>query len=114
MTTIAVGADGDIDPAFVLVDGLEAVRQRVLQRLAFVRGEWFLDTGAGVPYYEEIFNRPHHEGLAAQVIAQELARLPLVQDVQVRRSSTDALTRRLHVEFQVDTDFGAVIVDRDL
>ena len=114
MSTIAARPDGDIDPAFALVDGLEAVRQRVLQRLAFVRGEWFLAAEAGVPYYEEIFNQPHHEGLAAQVIAQELVRLPYVQGVQVLQSSINTRTRRLHLEFEVNTDFGTIIVDRDL
>ena len=43
-------ADGSVDDITgAVVDGIEALRQRVAQRLRFRRGTWVFDPGDGVP-----------------------------------------------------------------
>ena len=54
---IKLDTSGDIDlaaGALVLVDGDEAVIQRIRIRLQVFRGEWYADRSQGVPYYERI------------------------------------------------------------
>lgn len=43
-------ADGDVS----LADGLAAIAQRVRDAFLTVKGEWFLDTTYGVPYFDDI------------------------------------------------------------
>lgn len=50
--TLATAPDPDTgveDITGAVVDGIEALRQRVAQRLRFRRGTWVFDPGAGTP-----------------------------------------------------------------
>jgi hypothetical protein len=42
---------------FVLLTGIDAIAQDVDVRLQFFKGEWFLDTRIGVPWYEKILGQ---------------------------------------------------------
>lgn len=49
---------GDLDIVnnqLVIVRGADEVRQRIIQRLRTIQGEWFLDRRVGVPYFGNIF-----------------------------------------------------------
>ena len=99
----------------VIEQGLEAVRQRVLQRLHFVRGEWFLSESDGVPYYQDIFDQPYGEGLAARMIASEVLKVSGVDNVEVVSASLDSAGRRLlRLELRIETDFGQLTIEADL
>lgn len=39
---------------FVMVDDIRFIEQNLTQTLEFFLGEWFLDTTAGIPYYQSI------------------------------------------------------------
>lgn len=41
----------------VLVDGLQETNQRLIQRLQFLFGEWFLDRSKGIPYLQQILKK---------------------------------------------------------
>lgn len=49
-----------------------AVGQHVRQRLMFYRGEWFLDTTAGVPWLQEIMGSAYDPALAEAVVKAEI------------------------------------------
>ena len=99
----------------VMEQGLEAVRQRVVQRLHFVRGEWFLSDTEGVPYYQELFGQPYSEGLAARVIASEISRVAGVDNVEVVSASLDSAGRRLlRLALRIETDLGQLIIEEDM
>lgn len=100
--------------ALVVEEGLEAVRQRVLQRLRFTRGEWFLSEGDGVPYFDVIFNQGLDSGLVAQVIVAELLRIPTVDAVEVVSATLDPTTRRTHLAMRLETRFGEMTVEEDV
>ena len=115
--TRTMGGDLSVDRRgnLVIEQGLEAVRQRVLQRLHFVRGEWFLSDTEGVPYYQEMFAQPYSEGLAARVIASEVSNVAGVDNVEVVSSSLDSAGRRLlHLVLRIETDFGQLTIEADL
>lgn len=96
-----------------IVQGIEAVRQRVLQRLHFVRGEWFLSDTEGIPYYQELFGQPYNEGLAARVISSEILRVAGVANVEVVSASL-APGRLLHLALRIETDFGQLTIEEEL
>ena len=115
--TRTIGGDLAVDGRgnLVIEQGLEAVRQRVLQRLHFVRGEWFLSESDGVPYYQDIFGQPYGEGLAARVIASEVSNVAGVDNVEVVSSFLDSAGRRLlHLVLRVETSFGPLTIEADL
>ena len=99
----------------VIEQGLEAVRQRVVQRLHFVRGEWFLSDTQGVPYYQELFGQPYNEGLAARVIASEVLKVTGVVNAEVVSTALDSTGGRLlRLELRIETGFGQLIIEEDM
>ena len=95
---------GDID--FQVVDGVEAVRQRVIQALRFHKAEWFLNSSLGVPYFENVFGYPLDTALASQVIIAFIRRVPEVTDVDVESVRFEPSTRTLFFKARVSTIFG--------
>lgn len=58
--------------ALIVVSDAEAVGQHVRQRLMTYRGEWFLDTTAGVPWLQEIMGRAYDPALAEATVKAEI------------------------------------------
>ncbi len=97
---------------FEVVDGLEAVRQRVAQRLRFTLGEWFLDAEAGIPYLERLAGGGgDHIQLFAQIVATETLAVEGVIAVTVESADLDKTTRRLQLVMTIETDDGVVTVE---
>ena len=99
---------------FEVVDGLEAVGQRVTQRLRFTLGEWFLEPNEGVPYFEGVFADRAGAGLATQLIISEVRRVEEVTSVELIRTELEPVSRKLRVELRVRTTDGDVTVAEDL
>ncbi len=77
------------DGNLAMAEDNEAIAQHVKQRLLFYRGEWFLDTEAGVPWFQEIFVRPHNDGIIEALIKREIL-------------DTDGIVELTEFEMQVD------------
>ena len=98
--------DGDLPAGiFSVIGGGESLRQRCQQRCRLWRGEWFLDTGAGVPYLEEVVSvRPI--GLAAAVVASEIRKVDgveVISDVRIEQiDDADEPERRFRLSFRVN------------
>ena len=80
--------------SLVEIEGVEQVRQRLVSRLRFFRGEWFLDLRQGIPYYRDVLVKnprsPAIRSLFRRVILDtpgvlSLPRLDLVIDERARR-----------------------------
>ena len=78
MRTLATSG-GDL--VFGVTDGLQSVIDRVVQRLLFIRGEWFLNTAAGVPYLQDVLGTAHNEELAQRTFINEIEGVPDVTSV---------------------------------
>lgn len=92
----------------VLVDSTEAIKQDVLQRLRFFRGEWFLDNTIGIPYYQQILvKNPSQEKIDALFIATILGTPGIIQLNQYAFRSV-AQTRELFVTFSAQSTQGTV------
>lgn len=103
---LRLDARGDI----AIETGAEDVRQRVIERLRYWRGEWYLASGEGVPYLQEVFSRPISAELAQTIVSDEIRSVEGVREVSGVRAEIDPETRRLAYAAQVETDFGAVSV----
>ncbi|MFW5880815.1 MAG: hypothetical protein ACOCU9_04215 [Spirochaetota bacterium] len=101
MKDLKLNSDWDLELEsndLTLVDGVDAIVQRLRAKLQLVRGEWFLDRSAGVPWFEEVLKKnPRSEVLRAVV------RRPIAEDQDVERVESvslgyDGETRTLEVE----------------
>ena len=112
--TISAGLTVDRRGNLLVLEGLDALRERVVQRLHFVLGEWFLVQSEGVPFAETIFAWTPDHRLTAQVISSELMRVGGVTGIESIGSSLDPATRRLQVTLEVQTTFGTIQVDEEV
>ena len=109
-----ISAANDLTQGFLVVDGLEATRQRVLQHLRFTLGEWFLDSDQGIPYFDGLFAGGSSPEFAAQLIAAEVLGVEDVTDVGIVRIDLDSATRRLRLELRVDTVHGQTTINEEV
>lgn len=93
----------DFEAGFVAIDGLESVRQRVVQMLHMNLGEWFLNTRAGTPYLTQVFGQ-RFAPLAEHVLRRQIEAVPGVDDVLEISSTFDRDDRRLRISVVVQTD----------
>lgn len=107
---VALDEDGDLlvdpDVGFVILTGIEGVKQCVQIRLLLFKGEWFLDLDAGVPYYQEILGEKYNESLLRQRLAEAIKGAPGVLEILSLELEFVALTRRVNVIWSIRTTFG--------
>lgn len=79
MNHVGLAIDPETNDLFLDADGnlavarkAEAVAQHVRQRLMTFRGEWFLDTSAGVPWLDQILGKQYDPALAEAVVKAEI------------------------------------------
>jgi len=108
--TLTISAGDDLAAGFAVVDGLEAVRQRVLQRLRLYRGESFIDAEAGVPYLTDLLGERLPSALAGSIIADQIRGVRGVVAVANVDAQLDPATRRLSVSADVSADDGTASV----
>lgn len=95
----------------------EAVAQRVRTRLYMLKGEWFLDTDAGVPYLQEITTRPMDLFLTESTLRATIADTEGVSSIDAFSMSYNSTTRILSVETTVSTIYNStanIKVDKKL
>jgi len=84
----------------------EATAQKVMTRLQLLRGEWFLDTDAGVPYRQQIAGiKPAPLQLTEAIIKQTILETEGVDSI-LTYQQTLLQNRRLEIETTVATIFG--------
>lgn len=105
---------GNGDLVFALIEGIEATRQRITQRLHFWRGEHFLDRLAGVPWREVVGQRPANAEIAAQVLTAAISGVEGVTRVREVQVEIERTTRHATYRATVDTTDGALTLDGSL
>ena len=93
-----------------IIEGVESLAENVDQRLQLFKGKYFLDTTAGVPYFEEIITKPVDPGLAASVLNAEILKEPEVTSVGKVSASLDRNTRGFEYAATVNSIFGQLEV----
>ena len=98
------------DLSNALADGLESVRQRVVQRLRFRAREWLLNLNAGVPYDPNIFGHRTTLALATQTITAAIRTVPDVTAVSRVESTLNHEIRTMTYFASVSTLYGSFTV----
>jgi hypothetical protein len=107
---IALNGDGDIDVSSYnmhVIDTDELIAQRLLVRLRAFRGEWYLDTTFGVPYYQDILVKNPDPSQLEAAFKSVIIGTPGVEKITEFEADIDS-SRRLTVSFRATTDLGAI------
>jgi hypothetical protein len=90
----------------VLVADLAAIEQEILIRLQFIRGEWFLDTTAGLPYFDNILVKAPNLAAIRTIFVNEILASAGIKSVLSLELDFDRKARTLTVTFSANTDVG--------
>lgn len=93
-----------------MVSGVEAIRQDVLERLSYARGEFFLDPADpdALPVFEEIMVKAPNLAAVRSLYERCILATPGVQSILSIDLSLDKRTRTLSVRFKASTDLGEI------
>lgn len=106
---LALDAVGDLDlrdGRLRLIKGPEALIQRLRCRLRIFRGDWFLDTSWGLPWFQSILGRSRGQVAVRSVLRQAVLTTPGVVSVDSMKLQHDRELRRMSVSAQVRHDAG--------
>lgn len=91
------------------ISGPEEIAQKLRIRLRFVRGEWFADENAGIPYFDSIFiKNPSFEAIQA-IYRQAITTCPGIDSLIAFNLVFDGATRKLSVTFTAQLTSGEVL-----
>ena len=112
MRTLSV-TDGDLDGK--IVEGLEALRQRVVQAIRFRFQTWFADTRRGLPY-DQIIGHVATADLAASAVTGAIREEGAEEITGVRETSVtvDHDNRVLMYHATVTTVYGDMTLNEEL
>ena len=97
-----------------VVTEIEDVRQRVVERLRWSLGEWFLQAQDGVPYRTRVFTGATSIGLASAVITEQILLERGVTAVLDVFTDINFTSRRMTYSAKVMTDFGDFDVNEEM
>lgn len=113
MSDIQLDINGDIDitddSMSLTFDDVEAVKQRLSIRLKAFRGEYFLDLGFGVPYFQQVFIKGISQGVIDAVFKNQINDTPGVAQVTSYSSTLIASSRDYSASFKALLDSGETI-----
>jgi hypothetical protein len=98
------GGTGDLvveNGLLVRVDGAEAVRQNLRQRLLTFFGEWFLDLTQGIPYFEHVFKKQINPSVLDAIFKNAIINTPGVTELLEFDIDIDTSTRLMTLIFKV-------------
>jgi hypothetical protein len=108
LTGIENPESGDIFFPLQLVEGISQVRQELSSRLRFVRGEYYLDTSIGVPYYDGMLEKGSARVILESEIKRTIFETPQVVSLVSFETVFNSSTRSYAVIFQAQTSEGLI------
>jgi hypothetical protein len=107
---------GDIDLTngqMTLIEGSEAIRQKLRIGIRMFQGEWFLDTRLGLPYYQRILPKTANRDDIAILFKRAILSCDGVLSVSNLTFSFTAATRLLTISFVAVIDGGVKVPVND-
>jgi len=101
MRTLSFPFELDGNGELLVIDGIEALRQKVNQRLSLFKGTWIIDLTSGVPYLQDILKKPVDPGLVASILDNEILKEDEVTSLGSVVTSLDSDTRKFNYSAQV-------------
>lgn len=103
---LSIDSNGEI----IVITELEALRQKINQRLSLFKGSWFLNVLAGIPYLQEIIKKPVDPGLVASILNTEILKEPEVLSIGAVEADLDTATREFTYQATLNTSYGSTEV----
>lgn len=95
-----------------IVRRIDYVAQNIKQRLLSFRGEWFLDTSAGVPWLQNILKKSPRRYAVEQALKAAIQGTEGVREITAFTLSQDETRERtLRLDFTVTTVYNEQITD---
>lgn len=99
--------------------GADGVAQLIREALLLVRGEWFLDLDAGMPWFERdgvstdvaLLGQQFNQAKAESTFRTTIAAIPGVGAINAISATFDDATRLMTVTWNVTTTFGDTVAD---
>jgi len=95
-----------VDGQLVLVEADDAIAQDLRVRLRWFRGEWFLDSRTGFPWFERVLGQKVTERVVEALLRKAITSTPGVVRVATLRVSIDRASRALTATFAAVTTSG--------
>lgn len=89
------------------VEDKDVVLLAVKSRLQFFKGEWFLDTEDGTPYFQDILVKPARLRLIEGIMKRRILETPGIVELNSFELNFDRATRKLDVAFEAVDQFGS-------
>ncbi len=112
MADLRLNANLDLDltdDRLSIVEGADAVAQKVGIRLRFFRGEWLLDTRIGLPYYQEVFVKNPDLTIVNSLFRRAILTTPGITELTSYDLDIDPRTRVARLSFQARADNGETV-----
>lgn len=93
---------------------LREIEEHLEQRLRTLFGDWFLDTSLGIPYFEEVFQKPFNASVVESIFINEILATPGVIRLIEFNMDIDKLTRNLKVDFVCESTAGIIQFNEEL
>lgn len=90
------------------VAGADEVAQRIGTRLRLFRGEWFLDTTAGTPWYDTVLVQDPDPAAIEAAIKDAIRAVEEVEEILAFDMDFDRGKRRIDVSFTARTTVGII------
>ena len=117
MADLKLDADGDLeigpDGDLIIITGIDAIAQHLRIRLQFFRGEWFLDTRLGIPYFEEVLIKSPDLNVVQSLLREAIRETPGVISITSFELDFDGVTRKLSLNFDALTTEGPLRFTED-
>jgi len=111
MINLQLDSSGDIfarNYGLARLSGNEQIAQRISTRLKLLLGEWFLDTGQGVPWFERILVKSPNRAIVQGVLKRTIIQTPGVQEL-TSFGIVEQDDRKIMVQFTVTTSNGNTV-----
>jgi hypothetical protein len=94
------------------VDDVDQITQNLGIRLRFFLGEWFLNIGVGVPFYQSIFVKSPNQINVESAIKNEIINTIGISEILSFASQYDNRSRQFALQFSALSDAGPVIIEQ--
>jgi hypothetical protein len=92
----------------------EYISQKIENKLRFLKGEWFLNTDLGIPYFETIFKKNPDINLINTIFIREIRSIEEVIEIIKFETNYDVSLRTFSINLEVKIYDGSVIVINEL
>jgi len=100
--------------SFVLIEGVDAVKQDISTMLKMFLGEYFLDLRVGMPYYQKILGQKPRLGTITSIFRRAILKRPSVTAVNNLELFYEPVNRVLRVTFDCVSEEGEFRYDEEI